>query len=103
MEIMGAYEMDPERRVDSEELREINTITEAADLVMHAAGEAAGPALLRALEEKQPNRRLYALDRFKFWPAGWEMSFAVAALSKLATDKDRDISDKALEILGSSS
>jgi HEAT repeat protein len=100
MEIIGTYEIN---RLGKGSDEEVGTIIDAADLVLRTAGEEAGPILQRALEGKQANRLHYALSLVERWPQDSDMSFAVAALFRLARDKDSDVSEQALAILGSRS
>ncbi len=101
MELMGGYNIEELGGfLDTEDSKALSSIGEAADSVMKAAGNAAGPGFLRALEGAQRRRRLYALYCLNSWWCECDISFAVLALDKLATDKDKDTRKNAIQVLG---
>src|SRR5262245_16968587 len=67
---------------------------QAAALVLHKAGTAARPALLRTLKGRNKNQRLFALCWFTYPDAS--IRFALPTIENMVVDKDADIQEMAL-------
>jgi hypothetical protein len=98
VELMGAYDVGKRwMNNDSTENEDLEKIISAAARVLDVVGDAANPELLRALQAGQRNRVRYVLDRLE--DRERDIEFAVAALDKLATDKDEKLRERVFVVL----